>query len=465
MSAILTPEAAAAATANETAFYNTLLQIEPDKRFYVLTQWITSDPYLVPGTGIAKINDWISDKGLTMTDEIWGLLLPEMGANYGDYPDSHDMPALGIFIALYSLTMFAYLFYYFKGRSVGHHFPSYLVLAFYSFIKVLGWGIRVQWAQDNQQWNASAASTTFIVCGTLFLICVMLYWSARLFTYRHPEMGRTKAFRGFMWFVYIATGAVAICGITGQSLPVFQFMTLPSFRSAQKAQKGAGILNIILPLNITQNLQWAYQFKPGHLTSKVMRKPKLVERSQEELPLVTPASWIDRTSLFWFPAKGSQTVAPAESIRVVSCRDAPAGGYARPLTPVSPSAPKFSTNCLILVLAVLIVQIEIICRVVSVFMIDHHRGGGQPYGPGTPVEHMHEFVFMKYPLYLFQGATEWLISVLLLVTRADLRYYVPDKSNISTSEATQIIMERGGSVSSESAGEKSKAAVVHVENV
>jgi hypothetical protein len=131
------------------------------------------------------------------------------------------------------------------------------------------------------------------------------------------------------------------------------------------------------------------------------------------------------------------------------------------MSPVNKRAPKLITNALILTLGVAILLIEIICRVVSVFIIDKPRGGGQPMGPGTPVGHMQYWVFRNYPFYMFQGGTEWLVPLMLLITRADLRFYIPDKSNVPASE---VYFEQDVDFSGDSS-ENAKASVVHVENV
>lgn len=383
----------------------------------------------VPGTGLRPALNWFaSTLGVEITPDIYNLLLPELPGIFGDYPVPHDKAPSAVFIALFGLLAIAYLFYFVKGVMRGHRYWPFFGLFWYAVMRTIGMGCRLKWANNLTLVDMGIVSVVFSFLPELAVLVLNMLLAHRLFTWRHPETGNSIAFNLCIDAIYFLIVGVVLMGVLGQLLPYVRFMDASTQHKCNQVMQAAAVLNLLYALSPYLIIFLSYALKPGMIDHRVFRMPKMQVR--ENLPAVVQPSWIQSTGLFWFPAKGAQTKmysgTPAgKAIRVMPTREHPANGLTQVYSPENPSGPRYKTGVLIVLVTTTILSLNTCFRVASTFYLEP-RGGGQPRGEGTPVEPMTVWVYRNYPFYIFYCACEWLVSVIYIATRVDLRFYLAD---------------------------------------
>lgn len=378
-------------------------------------------PGKAPGTGMLPLTKIIKQRfpGGALNPTLLKTVSASLPATYGDYPHENDIAPSAVFVAIFSILSIAYFYVFIRDYRRGHRFWAFFGLGSYCFLKVLGFGLRINWAQDTLRVETGIASTVFTLVSIMFINMLNMLFGHRIFTRRHPETGNASWFNIGMTVIYVLVVGVIIMAILGQSIPYIYFLSPKNLSMCQHVVQAASILQTLYAFSGIILIITAYSISPGKIDHRLFFKGV-----KESLPKTFSATWIESCSLFYFPVKGSQHTIhkgdpQANYIRVIPGCKAPANGLCDH-NDDHPSGPKISTAIGLIIVTSLMLTVASAFRTASTFILVK-RGGipGVPFG---------NWVFHNWVLYVFNGAFEVIVSVLLLVFRADLRFYIPDKS-------------------------------------
>ena len=74
------------------------------------------------------------------------VVIGSLPATYGDFPQSDDVAPSAIFIACFSLLALAYYYIFIRDYKRGHRFWAFFGLGGYCVLKVIGFGLRINWS-------------------------------------------------------------------------------------------------------------------------------------------------------------------------------------------------------------------------------------------------------------------------------------------------------------------------------
>jgi hypothetical protein len=390
---------------------------------------LLTPPGKVPGTGILPLSNTIKETfGHGALDPaVLQVVIGSLPATYGDYPQDADVAPSALFVAIFSILALAYFYIFIRDYRRGHRFWAFFGLGSYCVLRVLGFGLRINWSEDVTRVQTGIAATVFTLVSVLFINMLNMLFGHRIFTRRHPETGDASWFNIAMAVIYFIVIGVIVMAILGQSIPFLYFLDSTHLKMCQNVVQAAAILQTLYAFAGILLIVTAYAIPPGKIDHRLFFKgPK------ETLPKTFSATWIESCSPFYFPTKGSQQIIhrgdpQAKYIRVIPSEEAPAGGLAEH-NDDHPNGPKMRTAIILIVVTSLLLSISSAFRCASTFILVK-RGGY----PGVPFSN---WIFHNWVLYLFNGAFEVIVSVLLLVFRADLRFYIPDKSIASSNETS-----------------------------
>ncbi|ODQ64208.1 hypothetical protein NADFUDRAFT_47473, partial [Nadsonia fulvescens var. elongata DSM 6958] len=314
---------------------------------------------------------------------------------------------------------------------------------FYCIFRMLGFALRLGWSKNVLNVNVAIASTVFAVVSVLYVNAMNLILAHRIFTFRHPETGNALWFNAMISLVYVAILATVIMGIVAQSIPNLYYLTQKHLTMCQQVTQVAGVLAVIMAFLGIVLIVAAYVFKPGSLSGRLFVFHKdPAARSRAELPITISPVWLERFSGTYLPVKGSQTVDHLEpaldfehrsiqnsqvdltsAIRVISARETPAGGFTNHVSPSSvvlSKEPSINTAVLIVAVTSFILTLAASFRCASVFMTVPRGGNGSEIPDAG-------FIFHNVIMYMTYGLMEVIVSLIYLVMRTDLRFYIPDK--------------------------------------
>ncbi|KAF5135780.1 hypothetical protein DV495_000528 [Geotrichum candidum] len=390
---------------------------------------LLTPPGKVPGTGILPLSNTIKETfGHGALDPaVLKVVIGSLPATYGDFPQSDDVAPSAIFIACFSLLALAYYYIFIRDYKRGHRFWAFFGLGGYCVLKVIGFGLRINWSHDVTRVQTSIAATVFTLVSVLFINMLNMLFGHRIFTRRHPETGNASWFNIGMTITYLVVMGVIVMAIVGQAIPFIYFLDSKHLKMCQHVVQAASILQVLYAFAGILLIVTAYAIPPGKIDHRLFFKgPK------ETLPKTFSATWIESCSPFYFPTKGSQQIIhrgdpQAKYIRVIPSNEAPAGGFADH-NDDHPNGPSIRTAIILIIGTSLILSISSAFRCASTFILVN-RGGypGVPFG---------NWIFHNWVLYIFGGAFEVIVNVLFLVYRADLRFYIPDKSLANTNEVS-----------------------------
>lgn len=377
----------------------------------------------VLGTGLKNVIAQLNTLGLPspLPPQLVQPVVQVLPGLFGGYPQHVDIAPAILFIVLFGVLGVASLFVFLKDMSRGHRYWLSFGTFAYCMLKIIGFATRIYWAGYTLRLNAGLVSVIFVQVSPLWLNAYTVIMGHRIFTWRHPETGASKFFTFFSTQVYFLVFGIIICAILGEGLPYLYFYAPHHLHMCHQVAQAAGIFELIYCVLGMTYILLAYVFKPGTLNHNIFRLPK--HDSERPLPLTIQPTWIEKTSIFYYPRKGSQTVlyrqdAAGSAIRIINTREDPAGGKSVPQNGDHSHGPSIKGLIFHTVLVSLGRLVGVCLRVSSVFMYNRMRGGfGVPYG---------SWVFRGYPLYIFYGGVEVLIVVYMLVLRFDLLYYIPD---------------------------------------
>lgn len=347
---------------------------------------------------------------------------------FGGYPSSADIAPSAVFVGLFAAAGIASLLLFLKDWSRGHRFYMLFGTFAYCMLKIIGWATRIYWAGYTLRLNAGLVSVIFVQVSSLWLNAYTVIMGHRVFTWRHPETGASWYFTAFATTTYFLVFGIILMAILGQSLPYLYFYDAHHLHMCHQVAQAAGIFELIYCILGMQYIIMGYMFKPGTLTHEIFRIPR--HDPTRPLPKTIQPTWIEKTSLFYFPKKGSQTVVYRDdplghAIRIVNTREVPAGGKSHPQNGDHTHGPSIK----VLIVHTFVISILLLLcscvRVSTLFMTDKVNGGfSSPDVPDAmPVGN---WTFRTYPEYIFYGGVELFIVLYMLLFRFDLLFFIPD---------------------------------------
>lgn len=382
----------------------------------------------VPGTGLHKVVSMLGQLGggaaqnPAAKERLAHAVLGELPGLFGDYPSSSDVGPSSLFIALFSIFALSHFYIFLRNKMNGQNFWPSFGLAMYCVMRVIGFGLRINWSFDNMRVQTGIAATVFCVVPVVYISIMNMLFGHRIFTWRHPETGDSKWFNGIMITTYLIVLGVIAMGILGQAIPYLYFLDDRHLRMCRQVAQAAAILQTLYSFAGLALIIIAYTFKPGTIDHRFGKFGKAGYKA--ELPATISPVWIESTGLFYFPKKGSQIryfkdqVPEGKAIRVIASKNPPADGLATNHTGNHPNGPSITTAVMLVLITSVLLSLSSAFRTASTFNIKPRAGiDGRP---------LSSWLYHKWLLYFFFGAIEVIVNVLYLVFRADLRFYIPD---------------------------------------
>ncbi|CAN6601941.1 hypothetical protein TRVA0_002S00408 [Trichomonascus vanleenenianus] len=375
------------------------------------------------GTGLLQIIRPLKDQlNGAVDDNAKKAILRDLPGLFGDYPFHDDIAPSAIFVVLFSVMALGHFFVFAKNYSRGQRFWWSFGLGFYCLFRVIGFGMRISWAQDVFKVQVGIASTVFSLVSVLYVKTMNVLLSHRIFTWRHPETGHASWFNLLMIQVYFIVIGVIVMAILGQAVPFIYFLSESHFNMCKKVARAAAILELFYAVAALLLIVLAFAIPAGQINHKFMNFKK--KTPQDELPPTVQATWIEKTSLFYYPEKGSQRTSYkggllGKAIRVMPSASVPASGLTVLQHEPHHNGPRISMAIILVVITSLILTMNCSFRLASVF-VNKTRGDSS----GVPFS---SWIFRNYIFYIFYGAFEIVVNVLYLVFRVDLRFYIPDR--------------------------------------
>jgi hypothetical protein len=382
----------------------------------------------VPGTGLINVTATAQEQLGPLPPTIVDFVVSELPGLFGDYPNHSDIAPSAIFLAVFLIIAVAHFYVFARDYQRGHKFWISFGLGTYAMFKVIGFALRVAWATNVLLIRVGIAATTFCQVSVLYLNVLCMILGHRIFTWRHPETGSCRWFNILVDVVYFLVVGVIVMAIVGQTVPIIFFLGPSHVKMCQQVVQVAAVLNLLYALSGLTLVNLAYTFKPGTIDNRFFRMPR--QYHKEELPRTIQATWIESCNMFYFVRKGSQVSIYkdeplANAIRVIPSDTPPASGLCQSHNPEHYNGPKISTAIMIVVSTSLILTMNVAFRVAWAFTTEV-RGGAPATPGGPPATPINAWIFHNYVFYIWYGATEAMVSVIYLVFRIDLRFYLPD---------------------------------------
>jgi hypothetical protein len=366
------------------------------------------------GTGLLKIVERYSHMvpSPTESDVATREGLGRLPGIFGDYPSRNDIAPSIVFLVIFLIISLAHLYVFIKNKIRGQNFYWSLGLGIYCLLRVIGFVLRLKWADDALAIKVGIASMTFSFVPVLYAKLMNIAFANRVLVWKHPMVKQSCTFNLGMILLYWLVWGIVLMGILGQSLPFVYFMSPGQFSMCKRVTRAAAVLDVL------------YSVAPFLLVFIALVVPfeaSLTSQSnpRKRLPNTIQATWIESANIRYFPIKGTQhLVVNDKSICVIPSKTPPSKGISDRTQDWNYRGPKISMAVMSLTLVSLILLINTCFRTASTF-IDRPRGGYN-----RPLSH---WIFSNYVFYIFYGAFEIVVNVLYLVFRFDLRFYVPDR--------------------------------------
>ncbi|CAK7893803.1 hypothetical protein CAAN4_A09318 [[Candida] anglica] len=325
---------------------------------------------------------------------------------FGNYPTKTDIVPSAIFTAVFGIIAIAHLFVFIMNTSRGHYFYISLGWIFYCIMRIIGFAMRIAWANDITNTQVGIGGEVFLILPSILIVSLNLILAQRIFTWRHPVGGSRKLFWGFMFTIYAVVIGVIVMTIIFSAVPYIYFLSEARYKCYQKAVEASAILIILYSLTSMSLLSLAYFFKPT--------------KKDENLYTYQPW-WIESFSPFYYVKKNAAIDAAEtfmkrnhnhrHAIRVIAATH----HHSNMVEGLSNQRGDLKHNYSLglLLVSTLFIFVGAICRAIVVFQGNYKKDSSAMCNP--------------IAMYICWGALEAIIHVLYLVGRVDLRFYRPDK--------------------------------------
>lgn len=326
-------------------------------------------------------------------------------ALFGGYPDHKDVAPCAVFIAAFSIIAILHVALFTINYRRGHYFWLSLGWAFYAVCRVIGFGFRMKWSFDLTETNTGIANEVFLIVPSIIFVSFNLILAQRLFTWRHPVGGSRKLFWNTMFALYFIVVLVITMTIVASAVPYLYFLSEHAFESYKNVVKVSAILIILYSLTSVALIALSYFFKP---TTK-----------DENLYTYQPW-WIESFLPLYFPRKNAAQEAEEtfmkrnhnhrHAIRVIAATH----HHYKMVEGLTNQRGNLTHNVSlgIICFSTVLIFVGAIMRAIIVFSGVQNR---DMISAGDPVV-----------MYICWGLFEFLINVVYIVGRVDLRFYRPD---------------------------------------
>lgn len=371
-------------------------------------------------SGTSQFISYAKKNGL-ITSETLSLSTPAFPGMFGGYPfpmwDKGERAADGVLIAVFFILMVAHAYIFVRNRIHGQRFYFSFGVAFVCMMKIVGFSCRLAWSHDITSLRVGITSVVFIQVAQLILLGMNMVLAHRIFTWRHPETGNSLIFNLFMIWVYCLVLIIIAMAIVGQSIPYLYFLGHHNYNMCRNVVKAAAILNLYFAAMPIQLLFFGFLLPPGFAPSFL--------RAGDDIPPVHQATWIKSAHLLYFPEHNSQVfVTPnfRNTIRIIPSREPPGKGIHKNLhEPMHPDSPRISRAVLAVAVSSVVLVFTTCFRVAAVFRGDSYgtsRADGSVAVAFWPWE--------PYVQFIFYGGVEAAVIIWYLLMRVDLRFYIPE---------------------------------------
>ncbi|CAN3365221.1 hypothetical protein DICA3_E22540 [Diutina catenulata] len=357
------------------------------------------------GTGIKKLVDFSHHLlGPIIPAEIIEYNIGVQNNLFGDYPTSADVAPSILFAALFGVLLFIHLIIFAINTSRGHYFYISLAWVVYCAFRVIGFALRAVWAKDVTKIAVGLTSEVFCIVASIVIVSFNLLLTQRLFTWRHPVGGSRKLFWFFMLTTYAFVFVVIAITVMASFIPYLHFLQRKAYLSYQYVVMASAILILLYSLTSIALLALSY-WAPT--------------KKDERLYTYQPW-WIESFAPTYFVRKNAAQQAEEtfmkrnsnhrHATRVIAATH----HHYNMVEGLSTSRGDLSHNVSmgLIIISTVLIFIGAMGRAIVVFQGRRARDSG----PATSI------VFM----YICWGAFEFIINVLYIVGRVDLRFYRPD---------------------------------------
>ncbi|KAG5366376.1 hypothetical protein CJU89_0800 [Yarrowia sp. B02] len=352
--------------------------------------------YAWTGTGVVQV--------LKMSHEVIGNNIPPWLVNmvmttqaniFGNFPNRKDIAPSAVFVCVFCILAFGHFFVFAKGCSRKHYFWPSFGLGWHCILNTIGYGLRIGWGRDVTNIRIGIASTILIVASVVYVNAMNLLLGHRILTFRHPETGDSTWFGTAMIVNYIIIVGIIVMAIVSQVTIFIYFLDYEHWRQATGAMQAASVFAVAVASGALINITIAYTLPRGALA---------LHHGEEDRRRL-PASNIESYGIFWYPPKYSQVLQyeadPSAKLdsgklaaRVLNGRD-------------------LRTSTLIIVATTILLTVSAALRCAATFIGSRWSPNEAPIYSGTL-------------FYIGFGVFETITNVIYLVTRIDLRFYIPD---------------------------------------
>lgn len=344
---------------------------------------------------------------------------------FGDYPIGEDLAPSIVFTVLFGITGFFHFLVFFINFSRGHYFWISFVWGINCIMKLLGFLLRAVWSQDQTKIAVGLTSEVFLIIPSIIFASFDLILAQRLFTWRHPVGGSRRLFWNFMISLYIIVAILVGITIAASFVPYIHLLSLSSWEKWRKVNMFTGVMVIVYSLTSISLIGLSYLFPP---TTK-----------DENLYTYQPW-WIESFRTFYFVQPGAAQEAlesfmkrnhnHRHAVRVIAATH----HHFNMVEGLSNQRGNLKHNYSIALISIttLLIFVGSIGRCVVLFQ-DRIQINLSP-------------ACNKWFMYVAWGVFEFIINVLYIIGRVDLRFYRPDRlplrvRNIITAEQSYFPSE------------------------
>ena len=357
------------------------------------------------GTGVANI--------IIVGENLLGPHLPPALISYvigiqnnlfGSYPTRTDIAPSIVFAVVFGVLLLFHLLIFIINTSRGHYFWISLAWIVYCIFRVIGFSLQASWATDVTVLAKGLTAEVFNIVASMIIVTFNLMLTQRLFTWRHPVGGSRKLFWFFMLALYAIVLVIIAITIMASFIPYLYYLSTPAYVAWQRVVMASVVLIILYSLTSVALLALSY-WAP---TSK-----------DERLYTFQPW-WIESFSTFYFVKKNAAQEAEAtfmkrnsnhrHAIRVIAATH----HHYKMVEGLSNERGDLKHNISmgLIIFSTLAILMGALFRAVIVFQGRLHRNA----------------ISLEKPvvMYICWGLLEFIVNVLYIVFRVDLRFYRPD---------------------------------------
>lgn len=357
------------------------------------------------GTGIQRLVGVSRNLLGGVPEVVKDTAVSQLNSLFGNYPDQSDFAPSLVFTIIAFVLGVLHLMLFVVNLRRGHLFYISFLWCWISWLKGIGWAMRVSWSQDITKVNVGLASEVFLIVSGVFLVTVNLILAQRLFTWRHPVGGTRRLFTNFMYILYALLAAVIALTVVASAVPYLYYLSIKANLNYQICVMFSSILIILYSLTAISLLLLSYFFSPT--------------TNDENLYTYQPW-WIESFHPFYFVQPGAAQRAEEtfmkrnhnhrHAVRVIAATD----HHYRLVEGLTNQRGSLTHNksIIIVTLTTLLGFVQAVLRSIAVFQND-------------PNYYNHP-ICKPIVAYISWGVLETLIHILYLVGRVDLRFYRPD---------------------------------------